>query len=372
MDNALVPVYKEEQEKSEQSLLIEPELSSLNVGDMTKVGDVIEYIYHRSDSIIIYRNTAGYISYLTRGDFSKYKPAFVEFHKLIIEAEKQLRGAYRRDFSNLIAVSLRSALFTEDGENIESYFTPIRKFIEEKGPIESIYGWGSGFLIYLNKQRFINYEYRELPNRLLPALAEFHRLQHIARASLQETDKNEVASLLGNELAAVFRATEDSDPSSFFVSSKEFITNRSEAILRSKYIRASVFSSFLLLLLLAPVCYYLKITANDFWVIPLGGLGGVIGATISLIQRGGALTVNPFVPVSHVVFQGLVRVLLGVIFGALLVVASQANITLGIISNNIWSLFIFSVVAGFSERLVPDILERIATQSDSRENRRTT
>jgi hypothetical protein len=94
-------------------------------------------------------------------------------------------------------------------------------------------------------------------------------------------------------------------------------------------------------------------------------MGGVIGASISIIQRGGSLTVNPFVPVSHVVFQGLIRVLLGVIFGALLVIAAQANITLGIINNNNWSLFIFSVVAGFSERLIPDILERIATNTNT-------
>jgi hypothetical protein len=243
VDTSIVPVNNAEHIEKENNLQVEPKPNSYKVGDTTGLGDVIEFIYHSNSNFLIYRNTAGFVSYMLRGDFRKYEPAFVEFRKLVIEAERLLRGAYRRDFSNLIAACLRAALLSADGEDLVAHFEPLRKFLEERGPIEYVYGYGPGFIIYFNKRQIINYEYRELPNRLIPAIAEFHRLQHIAKTSLQQADKNEVSSILGTELASAFRSSEDSDSLSCFVSSKEFITNRSEAILRSRYIRSSTLSS---------------------------------------------------------------------------------------------------------------------------------
>lgn len=350
---------------AKKGLRRETDLSALEVGDQTPNGDTIDFVYHRSRDLLIYRNMEGSVNYSEAGGFGAYKAAFTEFRRVQAEAEEKLRGTYREGASRILASCLRSALLCDDVANLQSYFDPFRKYVEEKGPIERIYAYDDNFMVYLNKQGYINYEYKTLSPELLPAQVEFYRLQQIARSSLPNEDKSEINALLGNELAAVFRSPAGADLSSFFVSSKEFITNRSEAVLRSEYIRASTFSALALLLLLAPVCYYLKAALYPAWIIVLGSMGGVIGASISIIQRGGSLKVNAFVPVSHVVFQGLIRVLLGIIFGALLVVAARANITLGIINDNNWSLFIFSVVAGFSERLIPDILERIATNNDA-------
>jgi uncharacterized membrane protein len=70
----------------------------------------------------------------------------------------------------------------------------------------------------------------------------------------------------------------------------------------------------------------------------------------------------------NLAFQGFIRILLGVLFGVLLTIAVYANIVPGIIHGNYYSLFVFGVVAGLSERFVPDILNYIATEKPKNES----
>jgi hypothetical protein len=58
--------------------------------------------------------------------------------------------------------------------------------------------------------------------------------------------------------------------------------------------------------------------------------------------------------------QGLVRIVLGAIFGAVLVVLSKGNVAFGTVSDNLLALCGLSIAAGLSERLIPDLLERSA------------
>ena len=84
----------------------------------------------------------------------------------------------------------------------------------------------------------------------------------------------------------------------------------------------------------------------------------LIGAAISITQRGWKLPVDPADSVVHVACQGLVRVVIGAVFGAILVGLSKANLAFGGAANDLWALFGLSVAAGISERLVPDLLAR--------------
>lgn len=361
MESESAPIAVQTEQQTDKASSTEKKLTEYKIGDTIR-GDKIDYIFYSNSNFLIFRNSFGNLGYSVRIKSPKVPQILTEFTRCTLEARKLLRGAYRKDYTNIAATCLNSALLSLD-DNVGDHFEPVRAFIEERGPIEYVYGYGPGFMVYLNSQGVVAYEHNALPNKLIPVISEFHRLQHIAKCALQDTDKKEVTSILGSDLVSAFRSSKDTDTSLYFFSSKEFITNRSEALLRSKYIRSSVLSSFVLLLVLAPTAYYLKVNSINAWIIILGCIGGIVGATISIIQRGVSLTVNPFVPISHVVFQGVVRMVLGIVFGGLLIVASKANITLGILGDNIWSLFIFSVVAGFSERFIPDILDRIATET---------
>lgn len=331
------------------------------VGDSIQ-GEQIDFIYYATPRYLIYE-TRSALRYKLQKDPANTS-ILAEIKQCAIDAETQLRGTCKKDLKPLLARCLDSALRALDGK--PAHFDPIRSFIRERGPIQYVYGVSSEFIVYLSKEGLVAYDYDALPTRLIPAATEFHRLQHIASSSLQKSDQEVVRSILGTDLVSAFRLSEQVEPSNLFLSSREFITNRSEALLRSEYVRSSVISSALFLIALLPMAYYLKARTISAWPILLGAAGGVVGSAISIIQRGVGLKVDPFVPTRHVVFQGTVRIILGVTFGSLLVVASNAGIALGILAGNVWSLFIFSVVAGFSERFIPDILDRIAVEKHGR------
>jgi hypothetical protein len=339
------------------------------IGDDIGGGKTIKFIYYASPQFIIYETSTRGLAYQIGDTSPKIPHVLAEFSRSDSAARRQLRNTSKKDYYNLAATCLNGALLSLE-DDPRDHFAALVKFAEERGPIEYIFGYGENFIVYLNNQPAIAYEYDEMPSCLIPVVAEFYRLQHIANCALQGVDKKEIASILGTELAAAFRSSGDAAPALHFLSSREFITNRAEAVLRSAYVRSSVLSSIIVIMLLAVSTYFLRKISGNAWLISFGALGGVAGATISIIQRGVTLTVNPFVPLPHVVFQGLVRVGLGGVFGVLLIVASRANLTLGILGNNVWSLFIFSVVAGFSERFIPDILDRIATQNGQQDGQK--
>jgi hypothetical protein len=105
-------------------------------------------------------------------------------------------------------------------------------------------------------------------------------------------------------------------------------------------------------------------------VVAIGVSDGVVGAAISIIQRGWQLPFDPFDSVFYAVSQGFVRVVLGAVFGVVLVVLRKADLALGSFANNLWTPFGLSVAAGLSERLVPDLLERSARDATSEAEQR--
>lgn len=173
--------------------------------------------------------------------------------------------------------------------------------------------------------------------------------------------------MLGGELATAFRSGEvdfkKDIKSVFFQSSREYIKTRSQSFVRSRYTIYSLLSALVILTILLRVYLYVESMDNLVIELIVGCAGGVIGALISAMQRGQSLSHERFVPIFYMVFQGFFRILLGVIFGFLVVVGIKANLVLGIVGDDMYSLVILSVAAGFSERLIPDLLTRIGEEN---------
>lgn len=58
----------------------------------------------------------------------------------------------------------------------------------------------------------------------------------------------------------------------------------------------------------------------------------------------------------NVILKGYSRLVAGIISGLFIIVASHSNLILGTYSNSLYSLAVFSIISGFSERFVPDLI----------------
>ncbi|MEP6743260.1 MAG: hypothetical protein ABJB61_12230, partial [bacterium] len=99
--------------------------------------------------------------------------------------------------------------------------------------------------------------------------------------------------------------------------------------------------------------------------IALGGFFGSVGACISVLQRNPSLDVDPWMSNGYLRLQGITRIVLGFIFGCIFVLASKANFVLGVVRNNPYSLLVLCIVAGFSERLIPELLSKFESSQSS-------
>lgn len=101
---------------------------------------------------------------------------------------------------------------------------------------------------------------------------------------------------------------------------------------------------------------------NEFGLwIPLGALGALLFS----FMRMHSTEVRPFARNSLIFWESASRIMIGGISALLIVSAAKANLLLGVLSqptsnaNAFWGLLTLSILAGVSERLVPDFITRM-------------
>lgn len=91
---------------------------------------------------------------------------------------------------------------------------------------------------------------------------------------------------------------------------------------------------------------------------------GSLGALISVLLRLNKLPVDPSAGPTVHYFEGVMRVLVGAFAGALFVMAVKTNILLSAINESphvLTLLVLLSIVAGSSEHLLPNLIDRISS-----------
>jgi hypothetical protein len=91
---------------------------------------------------------------------------------------------------------------------------------------------------------------------------------------------------------------------------------------------------------------------------------GALGALLSVLLRLHKLPVDPSAGPQVHYFEGVMRVLVGAMAGALLILAVKSNILLSAInvsSNALTLMVVLSIVAGACEHLLPNLITRISS-----------
>ena len=224
--------------------------------------------------------------------------------------------------------------------------------------ISNILGQSSRACVYTTEDNHLRWEHFEdgedLPPELMPAVALFDCLMADIARSVPRRQQISTYHQLGKALFSIL----DTGPDHIdcFDEVQAFIRAKAIQKARLVYIIASFCCGLLFTSIALPILIW--VSQPNASIAALGTLGGVMGALISVFQRSNNISVEPLAGVSYLVLQGAARTFLGVLFGLFFVCASQANLLLGLVSTQQLALFCFATVAGFSERLVPELLRK--------------
>jgi hypothetical protein len=336
-------------------------LGELSIGDSCN-GVKIDFIYAATEDYIVFQSdgqiASNYYSVVPYG-----REATAAFHQRVSRAEVKLKGGYREQRQSLLGGALVQAFEVAAPDQIPACFKVFDDFLAEKSPVQCVFGRSGAFVVFIDREGELIGEYPNLPKELLPAMAEVQKSVQLGKTSLRDVDQCALRQILGNELAVAFGSGAAGNIAETFAGSRAFISSRVQTRNAGMYVVTSlvvaIVATAVLLLIIADKSALTWFPQVGF--VAIGAMGGMAGAWISVLQRSGSLQMPDFTPRPSVILQASVRMILGIIFGALVAVAIHANIAFGSFKS-LSALALIAVAAGFSERLIPDMLSNLASQ----------
>jgi hypothetical protein len=143
-----------------------------------------------------------------------------------------------------------------------------------------------------------------------------------------------------------------------FSRAQEFVATRVRERLQIWYFSTAVAATFFLCALLALVWSQVQ-GAGTY---AMAGLLGGVGAFVSIAQRFRSIPIERYSSYSYTALGGISRIVFGVIFGELLLLMQKAGLVLALADTQPFLLGLACFVAGFSERLIPELLEQFESR----------
>lgn len=222
--------------------------------------------------------------------------------------------------------------------------------------IKSIGGQSEFVIVYVSTDNLIGWEVDEIDDEILNKVSS--RLNLLSEMISIELPEETIFNLRHRLAVAAFSAfsSEQIEEALAYFNPIEEIIKRAKTPEESKiyYISCSILYSILFGMLLY-VLSFLYINKEFFYC----AIAGCLGALLSIISRGDQLSIKSLTKSIFIHLQVIIKVVLGLISGILFLLGAKANILLGSFSNDLYSILLFGTMAGFSERFIPDFMEKL-------------
>jgi len=229
--------------------------------------------------------------------------------------------------------------------------------------VESILGQSSKVTVFTTTDNHLRWQYHEnngdLPDTHIPIVDEFDSLMTEIRVFVPQHNRREGYTRLGKALFSALNAKEPASSRSF-EAVKAFITQSSTQRARFIYtaFALATAASIILVLFMLQFLWFSQIALYFY-----GAIFGAMGAAVSVMQRSRDIELDVRLPDRAIYLQASIRVMLGLVFGLVFIFASKANLIMGAINSDVFALCMFALVAGVSERFIPDLIERLETKA---------
>lgn len=168
-----------------------------------------------------------------------------------------------------------------------------------------------------------------------------------------------MSRLLSSALSIAFRNNNE-DVSKIFSSARQFINFHIESCWKVRLFLTSAATSLFIILSLILVSMFSGIEPVFIYC----AIAGILGSVVSSLQRNGDMKIDPYASGISLYADVISKLILGIIFGIFVIFISKSEIALSPFKNNIYALFCFSFIAGFSERFIPDLITTITKKTE--------
>lgn len=225
--------------------------------------------------------------------------------------------------------------------------------------IKNILGRSPSLIVFLTDDNDLQYESTiELSERNANIVKIFHSLLSTIKTSVPQAHKENAFVYLGHAVYSAF-SSYDYDPSYLFNDVYQYIQTTSNERAKIYYLLSGFVTSLLLSLIIVLMFYFLPSQNENIKLFMVVSFCGLWGALISIFQRSKKLTIDPFSSIFYTSFQSATRIIIGLIFGCLFLLAYKAKLILGILNDDIFNIAVFSALSGFSERFIPELLNKL-------------
>lgn len=350
----------------EEYYLENKSLGAYKPGDILN-GKRIENVLHSKCDMIVYRDEQGFNWVTSERRTKEQCQAETRYQSLYSRATHiKIQADYNRIISSL-EHTFADAFSSEHAttEEVNERFKDIEKNIEValKRDVKVI-SQSHCYQLYVDEHGKIvlNQRNEALNNTTMyKCLHKAQQLQTHSRHSLSERDYQYVFDQILCTLAHCLKlelAGESVDVDEAFKNDEALITNRLEAKLRVKFLGFCVGCSvatgailaFLILLFPSQMVYFQCM------------LCALAGSFLSILQRHSKMLVSHLMSHIGLSIEAFSRICIGLLFGLFTFILSKSELALAAFENNIAAVFIFTFLAGFSERFAPDLFESVGNK----------
>lgn len=227
--------------------------------------------------------------------------------------------------------------------------------------IAHIYGKSSKLIVFKCHNQLIKWEYCGDNDTLYSdATGEFEAL----RVSIPVDTPDSIKQSIVHQLAlSLYNAINDGDAKKAF----EKVNERIASLLTPNQakLRLILFS-----LMCTTILGCVLLTVYYFWNDPhrfflATGGAGILGAMFSLLQRNTEVRIPQDNGDFYIFLQALFTCILGLLSGLFVYLFSKSDFPLAVSGENVYSILIISIIAGFSERLIPDLFDGVRSRDKS-------
>lgn len=326
-------------------------------------GSKVTVVHSKGQDYVVYSvNNSSFVSWAWNFYDENVSEALLELGVLINKGRRKFKDVTKDRVNYVLAGTVRVIFESRKPEQMRKALEVFAEAIEQEPGVKHVISRNGKHSVWIGEKGSCGYVYREL-NNVRESEDEFGRVQALAKAMLPIEHNEKIQHRIAVAMSIALRRDNGVEGAKIFEPVESLIYRLAENKLKIRYIYATTVSA---VVLTALVCFM-------YWLAPLPEVlraslvmvgSGFVGTLISVLERSKELRISEYESTELIVLQGVFRVGLGGAFGFIAYLAATSGLAFSLFKDTVPMLMLLGVAVGFSERLIPDLIQGMTTNKD--------